>query len=113
MVAQGGSVDHWTAVSEHIRQRKGGAMAGSDWPEQFEALLRRHLSDMDESQEVGADDSLANLGLDSLATVGLLMELEEEFDIIVPDQMLTPDAFRTPGSLWGMVSGLRDGSNVT
>lgn len=113
MVDESQTVDHWTAVSELIRQGKGGAMAGSDWPEQFEDLLRHHLPDVDASQVVGSDDSLANLGLDSLATVGLLMELEEEFDIIVPDQMLTPDAFRTPGSLWGMVSGLRDGSNAT
>lgn len=88
-------------------------MAGSDWPEKFEALLRRHLSEIDESQPVGADDSLANLGLDSLATVGLLMELEEEFDIIVPDQMLTPESFRTLRSLWEMVSGLRDGRHAT
>jgi acyl carrier protein len=112
MAGQSGTVDHWTAVAEPIRRRRDNVMAGSDWPEEFEALLRCHLSDAGESQVVGVNDSLTNLGLDSLATVGLLMELEETFDIIVPVEMLTPDSFRTPGSLWEMVSGLRDRPNA-
>ncbi len=52
-------------------------------------------------------DDLFDHGLSSLATVGIMIEIEAEFDIEIPDVMLTRDNFRSIGALTRMVEGLR------
>ena len=39
-------------------------------------------------------------GLDSLATVGLLLDLEQRYAITIPDERLTALASVTVGELW-------------
>lgn len=41
------------------------------------------------------DDSIKNLGIDSLTFVELIIELEEKFDIIFDDEMLISSSFKT------------------
>jgi acyl carrier protein len=54
-----------------------------------------------------ADDSdLYNAGLTSLATVGLMLALEEGFDIEFPDSMLSRKTFASIASLTGAVEEL-------
>jgi acyl carrier protein len=45
------------------------------------------------------NDDLYGLGLSSLATVGLMLAIEAEFDIEIPDALLTRDNFRSIGAL--------------
>ncbi len=52
-------------------------------------------------------DDLFEHGLSSLATVGLMIAIEGEFDIEIPDAMLTRDNFRSIGALTRMVEGLQ------
>ena len=52
-------------------------------------------------------DDLYDHGLSSLATVGLMVAIEAEFDIEIPDALLTRDNFRSVGALTRMVEGLR------
>ena len=40
-------------------------------------------------------------------TVGLMVAIEAEFDIEIPDALLTRDNFRSVGALTRMVEGLR------
>lgn len=40
------------------------------------------------------------LGVDSLAMVNLIVELENALGITMPDEILTPEAFASPGTLW-------------
>ena len=56
--------------------------------------------------ELTPDRRLADLGLDSLATVGLLVDVEESFGVEFPDEALTADTFATAASLWSVVAGL-------
>ncbi len=51
-------------------------------------------------------DDLFEHGLSSLATVGLMIAIEGEFDIEIPDAMLTRDNYRSIGALTRMVEGL-------
>lgn len=47
----------------------------------------------------GMDTSLDELGLDSFTAIYLLLDLEEEFQIQIPDIMLAPEIFVSPCSL--------------
>jgi acyl carrier protein len=62
-------------------------------------ILRRHLGHMG-PEEVLADDAvLKDLGLDSQHAVELMFDLEEAFDIMMPDSALTAETFRTPATI--------------
>jgi acyl carrier protein len=78
-------------------------MHTSLWPEAFESLLRTHLSLLSEDSPLTGDLDLFAGGLDSLGTVTLLLDLEREFDVSIPDELLEATAFTTPDRLWSLV----------
>ncbi|MCP2258142.1 acyl carrier protein [Streptoalloteichus tenebrarius] len=78
----------------------------SGWAPEFEALLRPHLPALAADQELPGDTRLADLGLDSLSTVNLLIELENGFGVSFPDELLTAETFETADTLWRTVSAL-------
>jgi acyl carrier protein len=45
--------------------------------------------------------------LDSFTTVGLLVALEQAFDITIPDEIQIVDMFATARALWATVAALR------
>jgi acyl carrier protein len=61
--------------------------AGQDGDQDF--ILRRHLPLSNGA--VAPDVPLADLGLDSLATASLVMEMEDSLGISIPDDVLTPE----------------------
>jgi acyl carrier protein len=77
------------------------------WPPEFEAVLRGALPGIPDDARVEPDVHLATLGLDSIATLQLLMDIEAGFGITVPDEELTPETFRTARRLWAVVHALR------
>jgi acyl carrier protein len=79
------------------------------WPLAFADLLRAHLPLLEPGQPIDAGLNLADSGLDSLATVSLLIELEDAFGVMVPDDKLSGATFETAGSLWQVISDLVDG----
>lgn len=59
--------------------------------------------------EVGPDDNLWELGMTSLNCVGLMLALEDAFDVELPESQLNEDTFRTMNSITSAVAGtLRD-----
>ncbi len=56
---------------------------------------------------LGDDDNLYAAGLSSLATVHVMLALENAFDIEIPDQMLTRQLFRSVDSLAAAVEVIR------
>ncbi|MGC4897458.1 SDR family NAD(P)-dependent oxidoreductase [Micromonospora sp. DT31] len=58
-------------------------------------------------------DGLADLGLDSLNTVALLVEIEDTLGVTVPDEELTAETFSTVGTLWSVLSGLDTNASHT
>jgi acyl carrier protein len=73
--------------------------------EQFVTILRRHLKYLPPRRHLAADAALGELGLDSLAAVSLILALEDELGITLPDNSLAGDTLRTPATLWAVVSG--------
>ena len=80
----------------------------SKWPSDYEQLLRAYLPMLPPDAALPANRRLTELGLDSLSTVGLLVELEDKLGVEVPDQALTAETFETAESLWAVLVTLRD-----
>lgn len=77
------------------------------WPPEFESVLRPLLPRLADSEPLVPDLKLVDAGLDSLATVNLLIDLEDTFDVRFPDDMLQASTVSTPGDLWAAVDSLR------
>lgn len=74
--------------------------------ERFLALLRQHLVYVSDTESIEIDDDLASLGLDSMAAIDLLLDLESEFGLRIPDDYLVPETFATPRKLWNTIQAL-------
>jgi acyl carrier protein len=76
------------------------------WDPQFESIMRSALRFLPDEEELKADLDTAGAGLDSMASVELLISIEGVFDIAIPDELMIPETFATPGGLWKVISGL-------
>lgn len=78
--------------------------------EAYTTILRRHLKYLSADEEIIPHLRLKEFGLDSMASVALLLEIEDEFDITLPDSSLTAETFSTAESLWSVVDNERSSS---
>lgn len=76
------------------------------WDDQFEELLRPYLPSLKPGETLSADDRLQDLGLDSMSTVNLLIDVEQTYDVSFPDEDLGAETFATARSLWTTLSAL-------
>lgn len=74
---------------------------------QFDEVLRRHLRSA-KADSINCDVELAQLGLDSMTAVAVLLDMEKTFNIRFPDDMLVEGTFRTAGRLKEAVQLLRE-----
>lgn len=81
-------------------------MTQNEWSEEFEKALRPHLPYLESSEKLNPDTPLVDMGLDSISTVNLLIDLEQELEVSVPDEMLTGETFSTVFSLWSVINKL-------
>lgn len=77
----------------------------ASWDPEFEGILRQALPRL---SSVAPDICLREHGLDSLATIDLLLRLEEHYTVSIPDELLSGETFATPASLWRVVTRVRD-----
>jgi acyl carrier protein len=77
------------------------------WDDMFESLLLDALAAVAYLGRLTPGMALADAGLDSFGFVGLLVALEQTYGITIPDEFPIVDMFRTPGTLWETVAGLR------
>jgi acyl carrier protein len=68
--------------------------------DRYEALLRTNIG-RNAPDRLSPTDRLVDLGLgNSLLLVQLIVQIEETFQIDMPDEILTADAFESVDSLW-------------
>jgi acyl carrier protein len=67
--------------------------------DRFQGMLRRHLKYLDAGAELDLDAELKPLGLDSMASLDLLFDIEDTFEVTLPDEYLTEQTFATGRSL--------------
>ncbi len=72
--------------------------------ERLTTLLRPFLRLLPAEAGLPMDAELGKLGLDSLQSIELLMALEQEFGVTIPDEKITVETFATPANLLALVS---------
>jgi acyl carrier protein len=70
------------------------------------ALVRQILAKRSIDRSVGRDEDLTESGLSSLDMVNLMLAVEGEFDLKIPDQDMTPSNFRSIARIEALVGGL-------
>ena len=55
---------------------------------------------------ISADDDLREIGLTSLDMVNLMLAVEAEFDLMVPERSMTPASFRSVAAIDALVTAL-------
>lgn len=61
-----------------------------------------------EISTVGLLDDLFNLGMSSRATVGVMLDIEETFDIAFPDEMISREVFESIEAISKAVETLKN-----
>lgn len=74
--------------------------------ERVARLVRQLLAKRSIDRAVGHDDDLTACGLSSLDLVNLMLGVEEEFAIKIPDRDMTPSNFRSIARIDSLVGGL-------
>ena len=75
--------------------------------ERVAQLVRQLLAKRSIDRSVGYDDVLSECGLSSLDMVNLMLAVETEFDIKIPDRDMTPSNFRSIAQIDKLVGALQ------
>jgi len=74
--------------------------------ERVAQLVRQLMARRSIDRQVGHDDVLGECGLSSLDMVNLMLAVETEFDIKIPDRDMTPSNFRSIAQIDKLVGAL-------
>ncbi|MFV2104399.1 acyl carrier protein [Micromonospora sp. LOL_024] len=75
-------------------------------PGRFESVLRRQCQFLDQNEPLDPNARLDTLGLDSFGVVNLVVDIEDEFGVVLPEELMTEDVFTTPTTLWAAVADI-------
>jgi acyl carrier protein len=76
------------------------------------ALVGKFLAKRSVSRPIGHDDDLTESGLSSLDIVNLMLSVEAEFDLKIPDRDMTPANFRSIARIDALVRALLRGGKA-
>jgi acyl carrier protein len=74
--------------------------------ERVAQLVRQLMAKRSIDRSVGYEDVLSECGLSSLDMVNLMLAVETEFDIKIPDRDMTPSNFRSIAQIDKLVAAL-------
>jgi acyl carrier protein len=69
-------------------------------------IVQRMLTERSINHPVSSEDDLRTLGLTSLDLVNLMLSVEAEFDLEIPELDITPANFRSISTISKMVTAL-------
>ncbi|MEU2954601.1 phosphopantetheine-binding protein [Streptomyces xanthochromogenes] len=75
--------------------------------EELQTVIRNQAPELPEGRPLTADDKLLDLGIDSLALVELIINIEESFVIVIPDEDMLADNFTTVGTVSDLVDRIK------
>lgn len=75
---------------------------------EIEAIVRPHLKFLDEADALEPDRDLGEAGLDSMASIDLLLDIEDRFGIAIPDDLLTEDSFTSLAEIGKLLEAARE-----
>ena len=71
-----------------------------------DVLVSRLKGPAPDERTIEACPDLRELGLDSLGAVNLMLSLESEFDLFIPQDRMKPQNFRSVGAIMSLMSDL-------
>jgi acyl carrier protein len=71
-------------------------------------VVQRLLAEHSIERTFYFDDDLRDVGLTSLDMASLVLAVEAEFDILIPERHITPSNFRSITAITALVASLRD-----
>jgi len=75
--------------------------------ERIAGVVQRLLGEHSIDRVLGADEDLRQAGLSSLDMVSLVLSVEEEFELMVPEVSIMPANFRSIAAISHLVESLR------
>ncbi|PJM98522.1 acyl carrier protein [Streptomyces sp. CB01201] len=75
--------------------------------EELQTVIRNQAPDLSEGRPLTADDKLLDLGIDSLGLVELIINIEESFSIVIPDEDMLADNFTSVGTVADLVERIK------
>jgi acyl carrier protein len=75
--------------------------------DRISTVIASVMSDRGLSPPAQAGDDLFAAGLSSMGMVALMLAIESEFDLTIPNSDLVPDNFRSVGAVQSLLSRLR------
>ncbi|HEY6516049.1 MAG TPA: phosphopantetheine-binding protein [Steroidobacteraceae bacterium] len=78
--------------------------------ERLLALVRKILGAPAANRPLAVDARLSELGISSIKMVTLMLAIEAEFDVTIPQSEINPDSFATLASLEALVERITPGS---
>lgn len=75
----------------------------TDLTASLQDILRPKLRFLGPNEPVPMEQNLGELGLDSMATIDLLMDIEAQLGVSIPDEMITVETFATGNDLLAVV----------
>jgi len=73
------------------------------------SVLKQHAKLTVDAAGLADNDDLYAVGLSSFSTVQLMLALEEEFNIEIPDKMLNRRSFESVAAITGVVEAVANG----
>jgi acyl carrier protein len=95
-----------TAVS-NVNAAKSNTAKALRIPGGVTEVVRRMLVERSINGTVAADADLREIGLTSLDMVDLVLSVESEFDLQIPEAQITPANFRSISAIDALVNALR------
>jgi len=71
------------------------------------AVVQRLLKQRSISRPIDPTDDLRDAGLTSMDMVNLVLAVESEFDLMIPETSITPAHFRSVAAISSLVGALR------
>ncbi|HLH88907.1 MAG TPA: phosphopantetheine-binding protein [Xanthobacteraceae bacterium] len=75
--------------------------------ERITAVVRRLLAERSITRAFTAQEELRDVGLTSLDMVNLVLAVESELGVAIPEAEITPANFRSVATIEALVAGLR------
>jgi acyl carrier protein len=73
-------------------------------------VITRSAKLLEPGEELAPQQELLDVGIDSFGLLEIITEIEIEFDIVIPDEMLTRETFRSAHSVAEAVRDIRSGA---
>jgi len=86
--------------------RPANPRALPDAEDKIATVVQRLLAEHSIDRQFFADDDLRDVGLTSLDMASLVLSVEAEFDLLIPERHITPANFRSVATITALVTML-------